>query len=136
MKRILLASVLMAGALFLALGTTNSTSVQAADNACGDLPDSGPNFNFQAACYVQSDCLYEANSPVDEASCNYQFLRDMMSSCVGNPPTPPQRGSSLGVEPLLPKYPYWVVLPCFKVANEYHRLALIETLLRSIRRPV
>lgn len=89
MKRLLLASALIVGALFLALGATSSTSVAAApppsEDYCGvegfNVPDYGQFFNFTNACASHDECWYFAADQTDLFVCDQRFLADMQASC-------------------------------------------------------
>jgi len=83
-------------ALAVLVSSPSGTAYGQAD-ACGvlgfDVPDSGANFDFSAACAAHDAC-YAAHHGEGEAArkaCDDQFLADMRESCASLWPNQPLR---------------------------------------------
>ena len=74
-----------------------STPVAYAADSCGvmgfDVPDSGPNFNFEDACTGHDACYGTHHGEGEEArkACDDAFLSAMLSSCTAQWPRQPVR---------------------------------------------
>jgi hypothetical protein len=91
MKRLVLILFFLASAATLLLGsisTAPAALAQTPTDACGvegfDVPDSGPTFDFTAACQAHDACYAAGGGPLARARCDNQFLRDMNAWCTGH----------------------------------------------------